>query len=837
MDATGRFSLLDRLLFDPGTTSGDFSTLTVIGRIRGAIENSTVVPPDNSATITAVTVTAVSSTFTAVFSATNTFIAGDTVIITGLTGGASTLNSVYKVSSRTSTTFTVVGITGQTAGTYTGQSGTARVRELTMGLHASLNGSPAGLGIRLDENNYWFVNNQFKVGASGSYVSWDGTTLEVVGRVEALSGYIGNVSSGWEISSNTISNNTAGLYAAPDTVLRTNYIVNPSHQLQNFDYLFDGTWGYTSEQSFEISELFAYSRTRSAKVTITNTGITRMMGIDPTYNELPSTGTYTYSVYAYIPAGSSLAGRTLSLNAVGGSGYTQGTSTTATLVAGSWVRAARVITFSSLASPPVVYAQVTSPVSSAVVYFDAWMCEKVSVLQSYFDGSSEGADWTGTADISTSTFIETAFWAGGTNRLTAPVRIRYDGSLVSSSGTFGMWSFNAFGMYSESYNAFAVFSSSQSTFTYEQLPGAPTSRSTTREFSIESQLSDGSGNPFVLTEFDITISTSTTFDQPTPRGGVEYVRTLKLMSPHRVEIDAGATSTLLITDGSTTQRADGGYSLSGLLTSAGTTLAFIRPTTGSTAGVKVLAVQSRNTTDVLQEWRNSVGTVAASMSNNGILTVSTLEVTSGGIDVTGTSSFANTLTLNGTTSLDVNGIINVSALGGQVTMAVGDRANAASFARGFFQSSAGANTGTVGIEVYGTSTNERVQIVFSNSNGAVGSIRSTNLSTAYNTSSDYRLKTNVSPLDSSIIRLMTLKPYRFSWFNEPTEFVDGFFAHEVQEVVPEAITGYKDEVDENGNAVHQSIDQSKLVPLIVAALQDALVEIDALKQRVADLEA
>jgi hypothetical protein len=67
--------------------------------------------------------------------------------------------------------------------------------------------------------------------------------------------------------------------------------------------------------------------------------------------------------------------------------------------------------------------------------------------------------------------------------------------------------------------------------------------------------------------------------------------------------------------------------------------------------------------------------------------------------------------------------------------------------------------------------------------------------------------------------------------------VDGFLAHELAEVVPEAVTGEKDAVDDEGNPVYQGIDQSKLVPLLTAALQEALAKIDDLTARVSALEA
>jgi hypothetical protein len=110
---------------------------------------------------------------------------------------------------------------------------------------------------------------------------------------------------------------------------------------------------------------------------------------------------------------------------------------------------------------------------------------------------------------------------------------------------------------------------------------------------------------------------------------------------------------------------------------------------------------------------------------------------------------------------------------------------------------------------------------FNNSSGQVGSINCTTTSTAYNTSSDYRLKENVTPVSDGITRLQQLKPSRFNFIADPDKTVDGFLAHEVQTIVPEAITGEKDAVDDEGNPEYQGIDQSKLVPLLTAALQEA----------------
>jgi len=113
----------------------------------------------------------------------------------------------------------------------------------------------------------------------------------------------------------------------------------------------------------------------------------------------------------------------------------------------------------------------------------------------------------------------------------------------------------------------------------------------------------------------------------------------------------------------------------------------------------------------------------------------------------------------------------------------------------------------------------------------VGTISVTTTATAYNTSSDYRLKENVVPLIGAADRINQLQVHRFNFIADPGKTVDGFLAHEAQAVVPECVTGTKDEVDDDGNPVYQGIDQSKLVPLLTAALQEAIAKIETLEAR------
>ena len=130
------------------------------------------------------------------------------------------------------------------------------------------------------------------------------------------------------------------------------------------------------------------------------------------------------------------------------------------------------------------------------------------------------------------------------------------------------------------------------------------------------------------------------------------------------------------------------------------------------------------------------------------------------------------------------------------------------------------------------------RIRFDSNDTVVGSIGVGTSSTAYNTSSDYRLKENVDYTWDATTRLKQLKPARFNFIADDTNtLVDGFIAHEVSSIVPEAITGEKDAVDENGDAVYQGIDQSKLVPLLVKTIQEQQTVIEALETRITALEA
>ena len=121
-------------------------------------------------------------------------------------------------------------------------------------------------------------------------------------------------------------------------------------------------------------------------------------------------------------------------------------------------------------------------------------------------------------------------------------------------------------------------------------------------------------------------------------------------------------------------------------------------------------------------------------------------------------------------------------------------------------------------------------INFANAAGTqVGRVSISGSAVGYITSSDYRLKENVVYDWDATTRLKQLKPSRFNFIVDPDTTVDGFLAHEAQAVVPECVTGVKDEVDADGNPILQGIDQSKIVPLLVKTIQELEARITTLE--------
>jgi len=120
-------------------------------------------------------------------------------------------------------------------------------------------------------------------------------------------------------------------------------------------------------------------------------------------------------------------------------------------------------------------------------------------------------------------------------------------------------------------------------------------------------------------------------------------------------------------------------------------------------------------------------------------------------------------------------------------------------------------------------------IVFGLNNTGYATISTNGTTVAYNVGSDYRLKTNVMPLTNSTAKVKALKPCSYNWIKAPEIHGQGFLAHELAEVVPQAVTGEKDAVNGDGSIKSQQVDLTYVIPLLTAALQEAIARIEALE--------
>jgi hypothetical protein len=186
------------------------------------------------------------------------------------------------------------------------------------------------------------------------------------------------------------------------SAFRTNLVSNPS-----FEATVSGTSGWaTAQSSATRSTLYAFSGSASYRVVMSSTadsniGATTVTGL--------TTGSFTMSLYVYVPSGSPLAGRTVGLTREGGTATVSSpVSSAATLVAGSWVRCSVTYTVSAAGSA-IMVARLSGTLSTAVgqiVYLDAVLAENRATVEDYFDGdTSEISSWTGTEDLSTSTLV------------------------------------------------------------------------------------------------------------------------------------------------------------------------------------------------------------------------------------------------------------------------------------------------------------------------------------------------------------------------------------------------------------------------------------------------
>lgn len=127
------------------------------------------------------------------------------------------------------------------------------------------------------------------------------------------------------------------------------------------------------------------------------------------------------------------------------------------------------------------------------------------------------------------------------------------------------------------------------------------------------------------------------------------------------------------------------------------------------------------------------------------------------------------------------------------------------------------------------------QIAFNNNTQECGTITTGSNTVGYNSNSDYRLKEDVKPMVNALQTVSALKPVTYKWKSDGSHG-QGFIAHELAEVVPEAVSGEKDAVNEDGSIRPQGIDTSFLVATLTAAIQELKAELDTVKAELAAMK-
>ena len=209
-----------------------------------------------------------------------------------------------------------------------------------------------------------------------------------------------------------------------------------------------------------------------------------------------------------------------------------------------------------------------------------------------------------------------------------------------------------------------------------------------------------------------------------------------------------------------------------------------------------------------------------------------------GLDLS-SSNYVIGYNASGDPSLTSDGVLNINT-SGNVSVGV------ASITSGGFSAntrmviqSAGSGGETLGIRSTSSSGTSLEMVVFRDGDdtqiGTIVGNASAN-TTSYGTSSDYRLKENVVDVDKPIEKLKKLKPKTFNMISDPDNKLDGFLAHELKEVIPNATHGVKDAVNEDGSIKPQQVDYGLITPLLTAALQEAIAKIETLEAKVTALE-
>jgi hypothetical protein len=225
--------------------------------------------------------------------------------------------------------------------------------------------------------------------------------------------------------------------------------------------------------------------------------------------------------------------------------------------------------------------------------------------------------------------------------------------------------------------------------------------------------------------------------------------------------------------------------------------------------------EKATTGEVYAFYRNGVGEAKIQMNNSGQLVLGT--TTTGGKEVIFVQNNSERV------RIDTSG-----------NLLVGKTSTSTSAAGVVIAGNGSADFGQ--IDIARPPNAGMLRIINSSTGSTVGAISQNGSSTTYATSSDYRLKNSVQPMQNALATVSKLKPVTYKW-NADDSDSQGFIAHELQAVVPECVTGEKDAVDEDGNPKYQGIDTSFLVATLTAAIQEQQALITTLTERITALEA
>tara|TARA_R100000742_G_C4266960_1_gene85103 strand:+ start:171 stop:1307 length:1137 start_codon:yes stop_codon:yes gene_type:complete len=308
-----------------------------------------------------------------------------------------------------------------------------------------------------------------------------------------------------------------------------------------------------------------------------------------------------------------------------------------------------------------------------------------------------------------------------------------------------------------------------------------------------------------------------------------------------LKVNAGATAPEWSSDTDTTYTAGDGLDLTGTVFSADLK---------ANSGIVI------DTTELALDLSASsiTGTLAAADGGTGLTSISTLLNSNAVVNAYTNGTDNNILTssgaaaINGESNFTYNGATGALAVTGQFVATANAGTNTAisgiasndTSTQGwntslgvanFDQNSTNTNSTTIAVNT--ESTGGRLVSFYYQENSGTGPKGEIKYDTGtsqvqYNVTSDYRLKENIVDLSSAVDRVKNLKPKRFNFVGNSTE-IDGFLAHEVQEVVPQAVSGAKDQVFDDGQVNPQQMDASKLIPVLTAAIKELTARIEALE--------